>query len=101
MTLRGSESSRTLQRRLQVSADGKGFSHCSVEQAKSLHALDELQRQQIMRFARVLDRSVRRVEKARRRHHDELATKKETIVEFVVEVRGSCGSDVHLGSGES
>lgn len=101
-TPRGSESSRTLRRRLTATAAGQGFGNWSVDRLRSQHALDEFEREQRARVTRVFDRSVRRIEDARRRVQREFerATKREVIIEYEVAVRGACGSDVHLGGGE-
>lgn len=98
---RGSESSRILQRRLAIAAAGGGMS-VGEERTLTAHALDEFEREQIARLRRQFDRSVDRVFAARRQQQrdNERATRHEAITEFRVEVRGSCGSDVHLGTGE-
>lgn len=102
MPTRGSESSRNLQRRLRMTAAGKGYSPWSVQRASSQHALDEFEREQRARLNRVFDASVRRILDARRQvqRDNERATKREATTEFDVTVRGSCGSDIHIGSGE-
>lgn len=102
MPQRGSESSRTLQRRLRATAAGQGYSAWSLQQLRSAHAMDEFEREQLERLNRVFDLSVRRIQDARRRRQreNERATKNEVIRDFEVAVRGSCGSDVHLGGHE-
>lgn len=100
MPSRGSESSRNLQRRLQGA--GKVLSPWAEQQARSQAALVEFEREQLARVRRLLDRSERRIEDARRRRAvDECSTRFGASTELRVTVRGSCGSDVHLGSGES
>jgi hypothetical protein len=98
---RGSESSRALQQRLKVKRAGRGFSPWSVNNAKSAHVLEEFFREQQTRIHRQLDRSVNRVRQARLAIHleNERATRHEAIIGFDIEVRGSCGSDVHGGDG--
>lgn len=100
-TSRGSESSRILQRRLAITAAGGGMS-VHEERTLTAHALDEFEREQVARLRRQFDRSIERIEAARRaqRCADERGTRHEAVTEFRVEVRGSCGSDIHVGNGE-
>lgn len=95
---RGSESSRILQRRLSVAAAGGGMS-VGEQRTLTAHALSEFEREQVARLDRIFERSVQRVKAARRQiqRDDERASRHEAITGFDVEVRGSCGSDVHLG----
>lgn len=95
---RGSESSRILQRRLSVQAAGGGMS-LGEERTLTAHALAEFERQQVARVKRVLAQSESRINEARRQvqRDNERATRHEVVWSFEVEVRGSCGSDIHLG----
>lgn len=95
---RESESSRILKRRLRESQAGRGFSPWSENHARSAADLDAFFVEQRQRVARVADRSVDRVRNARQRlqREDERATRYEAVVGFDVQVRGACGSDVHI-----
>lgn len=95
---RGSESSRILARRLATALALAG----DTSPLRSAHALDEFERDQVARLRRLFDRSIDRVQTARRqlRRADERATRREVVTEWEVEIRGSCGSDVHMGSGD-
>jgi hypothetical protein len=94
----GSESSRILQRRLAIKADGGGLSR-GEERTLTPHALAEFEREQIARVKRLLGRSEKRINAARRQtqRENERASRHEAVTSFDVQVRGSCGSDVHLG----
>lgn len=93
----GSESSRILQRRLGIKAAGGGMS-ASEQRTLTPHALGEFEREQLARVKRLLGQSTRRIQAEHRRvdRDNERASRHEAITSFEVEVRGSCGSDVHL-----
>lgn len=98
---RKSETARVLTQRLNHRAKGRGLSASSVARLTPFE-LDGFFREQQRRAERVGNETVARAHRRQRelQHDDQLATKPEVIVHFDVEVRGSCGSDVHAQDGE-
>lgn len=90
------ETTRVLARREYERARGRGLSPASQARLTDGH-LDQFFKEQAERVARVsaqgLARATRR--RAELRSIDERCSRAEAMLTFDVEVRGTCGSDVH------